>query len=135
MTNKSKILWQEYCQKIGVPVALTEKWFQTIQNKYDTEPQRAFHKSNVLELKSDFILSNAKQINTSVHLTFAIFFQYFHFDVKSDCCEKNCDEFKKFFNEAGLNDVSKNVIICIYIRMSHQAFLRRRWKMLSFFLL
>lgn len=106
MANKCKKLWFDNCAKAGVPVAITDKWFEIILNKYNTETQRAFHSSNILEIKSDYILSASKQIQPSVHLTFAIFFQYFHFDVKCDGFEKNCDEFKKFYDEAHLNDVS-----------------------------
>lgn len=106
MANACKKLWLENCEKAGVPVAITEKWFEIVLNKYNTEVQRSFHNSNILELKSAFILNASNQIQSSVDLNFAIFFQYFHFDVKCDCFEKNCDEFKRFYDEAHLNDVS-----------------------------
>lgn len=43
-------------------------------------------------------------------LTFAVFFQYYEYDVRQDSSEKNCDAFKKFYMEAGIDNVSTTVM-------------------------
>lgn len=42
-------------------------------------------------------------------LTFAVFFQYFEYDVRQDSSKMNSDAFKTFYVEAGIEDVSRTL--------------------------
>lgn len=98
-------LWQRVCDGVGVPAGVANEWLQKIQTRYDTEPQRFFHNSGLLELKCDGIalLDDGKGTAVPNQIILAFVFQYFHFDVKSDCSEKNAEAFAEFVNAAGID--------------------------------
>lgn len=108
MTTKDIELWHKTCENCKISKSIADQWLNTIYNKYNTEPQRTYHNSKILCKKCEFLstLSDLKQIEIKNYLVFAIFFQYFYFDVKSDSCKTNCDAFRLFYSEANINDVS-----------------------------
>lgn len=87
---------------------MADHWLNRILRKYDTESQRSYHNSQILRTKCELILElDALQHVKSIDsLVFAIFFQYYEFDVKSNCSDKNCDAFRQFCKEANVEDVS-----------------------------
>lgn len=108
MASKEIELWNRACEKCKIPSAVANYWLNRILQKYDTESQRCYHNSQILRSKSELIaeLDATTPLESIDILVFAMFFQYFEFDVKSNCCEKNCDAFRQFCDEANVTDVS-----------------------------
>lgn len=98
--------WIESCQNQKIPPNIANKWLQTIQTKYNTESHRIYHNFTVLSNKSKCLHSIAAIANVSDYLIFALAFQYYHFDLKINCTEQNCQAFREFYNESGVDNVS-----------------------------
>lgn len=98
--------WIKSCDNQKILPEIAKNWLKSIQTKYNTESNRIYHNFNVLTKKCDFLDSLKGLVNFSDYLIFAIAFQYYHFDLKTDCNELNCTGFRKFCNEAAINDVS-----------------------------
>lgn len=99
--------WLKACENRKIPLEIAKRWLQTIQTKYNTEPHRFYHNVNILEKKCDFLFSLGASVPIySDYLIFAIFFQYFQFDLKSESGDDNCKAFQEFYNATGVNDVS-----------------------------
>lgn len=114
MSNFEKY-WLQSCENQKVPPEVANRWLQCIQTKYNTESNRVYHNFTVLIKKCDFLdsLATIGLANFSDYLIFAIAFQYYHFDLKSDCSESNCIAFHELCNEAAINDVScKGSVYC-----------------------
>lgn len=108
MSAKEIELWNRACENCKIPSSVAEHWLNRILQKYDTEIQRSYHNSQILRTKSELIheLHALNQIKSIAVLVFAIFFQYYEFDVKSNCSDINCEAFRMFCNEANVDDVS-----------------------------
>lgn len=98
--------WTKACVHCKIPHDIAERWLNVIRTKYNTESHRFYHNSNILNEKCKFLLSLDSSVQFSDYLIFALAFQYYHFDLKSDCCELNCTAFRQFFEETGIDDVS-----------------------------
>lgn len=98
-------LWNNACRLANVPDDLATLWFEKIIAKY-TETWRHYHNEKMLKFKLNFVSQSDGGDNIQSSLIFAIFFQYYNYDVRIDCSEQNCSEFRKFFNESGGKDVS-----------------------------
>lgn len=107
MTSFEKY-WLQSCDNRKIPPEIAKNWLKSIQTKYNTESNRIYHNFNVLIKKCDFLESLEKigLVNFSDYLIFAIAFQYHHFDLKSNCNERNCIAFGELCNEAAVHDVS-----------------------------
>lgn len=109
----SREYWDTVCQRIGVPISVATIWYEKLAANYN-EKTRYYHNEQVLLQKFNFLKHNVianssdnGDVMLRSHLMFAIFFQYYHFDVKRNCCTENCQEFRNFYNQdAALNDVS-----------------------------
>lgn len=109
--------WDTVCQKIGVPISVATIWYEKLAANYN---QNTRHYHNEQVLKQKFIILKQNVISNSdnnddimlrSHVIFAIFFQYYHYDVKRNCSTENCQEFRNFYNnDAALNDVSRNTL-------------------------
>lgn len=111
MSKKFPTLWHRVCDNLNISRSIADEWLENIQTRYDGEAQRFFHNSDLLELKSDFILTDdvGKTIDYSNGILIAIPFQYYHFDAKSDCCDESLSAFKEFADASGLmENVSKS---------------------------
>lgn len=100
--------WFQSCENQKISHEIANSWLQTIQTKYNTESHRIYHNLNVLTKKCDFLHSFGESLNHSDYLVYAIVFQYYHFDLKSDYSEKNCTAFREFCAEARVDNVSFN---------------------------
>lgn len=100
--------WDTVCQTLAIPIPVATIWFEKLATNY-TQSNRYYHNANLLTCKlaylNDHVMANGCQSIQS-HLIFAIFFQYYQFDVKRNCCAENCDAFRGFCRDAALNDVS-----------------------------
>lgn len=108
MSSKEIDLWNRTCANRNIPNSIADHWLNKILQKYDTEIQRSYHNSQILRTKCELIqelhaLNHIKSIDC---LVFAIFFQYYEFDVKSNCSDKNGDAFRQFYNQTNVDDVS-----------------------------
>lgn len=100
-------LWSKACDNEKINREISKRWLDTVETKYNTESHRFYHNANILYKKCDFLQSiNSTSVKISDYLIFATVFQYFHFDLKSECSEKNRDTFRQFYKEAGIDDVS-----------------------------
>lgn len=98
-------LWYQSNENQKIAVDIAKRWLNSIQTKYNTESHRIYHNLNVLNKKCEFVLANVA-VEYSDYLIFAIIFQYYHFDLKSDCSETNCTAFREFYTDAGVDNVS-----------------------------
>lgn len=98
--------WLKACENCKIPKNVADQWLKSIQQKYNSESHRIYHNRNILEMKFGFLSSLGSTITISDYLIFAIVFQYFHFDLKSESNVANCEAFEHFYNESGVNDVS-----------------------------
>lgn len=99
-------LWFQSCENQKIPTEIAKTWLTQIQTKYTTETHRFYHNLNVLNKKCDFLLSIGSAVEFSDYLVFAIIFQYYNFDLKTDCIEINCTTFREFLNAADTDNVS-----------------------------
>lgn len=99
-------LWCQSTENQNIAPDIAKRWLHLIQTKYNSETHRIYHNLNVLTKKCEFLLSIGSSIKYSDYVVFAIVFQYYHFDLKTDCCEKNCTAFREFIIETGVENVS-----------------------------
>lgn len=97
--------WNRACEQSAVPVEVASKWFHLIINRYLDYNSRHYHNDKLLIFKFDLL-----EPNVASHLVFAIFFQYYEFDVRDFGYVENCDAFNKFYVESGINNVSNHSI-------------------------
>lgn len=93
--------WNRACEQSAVPIEVASKWYQVIMSRYRDYNARHYHNDKLLLFKIKLL-----EPTVASHLVFAIFFQYFEFDVRDFGYVENCDTFRKFFVESGLDDVS-----------------------------
>lgn len=105
MCSNERELWSRACRECGIDDETANSWLTKILNKYDTESERIHHNSKILRKKCDQIIElNANNsVSFSSALIFAIFFQYYHFNVKSACDDLNRNAFRSFCTEVKLN--------------------------------
>lgn len=94
------------CKTLDVPTEISSQWLDNIRRQYSDE-KRYFHNVQMLEKKFELVVEFAGDETFEKALILAIPFQYFHYDVKSDLKQENCDEFKRFVDQAGIKDVSR----------------------------
>lgn len=98
-------LFKSACNDYKVPPTVIDKWLDKLKEKYG-ESHRYYHnEENMFSRKIHFLQ------NSSNYVIFATIFQYYEFDSKKNCVEKNCDAFKEFIQDAGINDVSTYVLL------------------------
>lgn len=98
-------LLPKICESLKVTSETSEQWLDNIRKQYSGE-KRYFHNVQMLEKKFELIEEIAEGEPFKNALILATYFQYFHYDVKHDLKQKNCDEFKRFIDEADIKDVS-----------------------------
>lgn len=108
-------LWFQSCVYEKILMETANAWFKRIQTKYSTESHRFYHNLNVINKKCDFLLSLRSDVQYSDYLVFAIVFQYFNFDLTTDCTESNITAFRDFYNSTGIDNVSC-VHLCFKLR-------------------
>lgn len=96
------------CQALNVSEATSSEWMGNINRQYSGE-NRYFHNVQMLEKKLDLIEEFAGEESFKNALVLATFFQYYNYDVKRDLKRENCDEFKLFIDQSGVEDVSESV--------------------------
>lgn len=101
-------IWNKSCENQKISPEIANIWLKNIQRKYSTESHRIYHNLNVLNKKCNFLQSIGSSVQYSDYLAFAIIFQYYHFDPKTDCTEINCTAFREFYNAANIDNVSLN---------------------------
>lgn len=97
--------WNRACEQTSVPVEVANKWFQLIMNHHLDYNSRHYHNDKLLIFKFELL-----EPNVASHLVFAIFFQYYEFDVRDFGYVENCDAFNKFYIESGISNVSNRFI-------------------------
>lgn len=95
--------WMRACEDNSVPLEVANKWHNLIMNRHHDYNLRHYHNDKLLIFKINLLEPNAAS-----HLIFAIFFQYYEFDVRDFGYAENCDAFKKFYIESGINNVSNH---------------------------
>lgn len=108
-------LWYQSCENQKIPQETTKVWLNNIQKKYNTESHRIYHNFNVLNKKCDFLLSLGSSVQFSDYLVFAIVFQYYQFDLNTDCSAANCMIFREFYKSSGVDNVSLTNRFCYRI--------------------
>lgn len=90
------------CRNLEISDDVGRTWYEKIRLKMVQGSGRFYHNWDELLLrKKDYL----NEINsTSSTLILAVFFQYFEFDGKRNCVEKNCEVFDEFCSDAGLKD-------------------------------
>lgn len=99
--------WARACTDFGIPTDVATKWFDKLQQSYSPSTSRFYHNWNMLTFKVKLL---GTVFPFPSRLTFAVFFQYFEYDVRQDSSEMNSTAFKTFYAEAGIDDVSKKFI-------------------------
>lgn len=99
-------LWYQTTENQNISPEIAKRWLNLVQTKYNSESHRVYHNLDVLDKKCAFLISIEASLQYSDNLIFAIVFQYFHFDLKTDCSEQNCTSFREFVTEAGIDNVS-----------------------------
>lgn len=102
MPNNFQQLWHRVCESCAIPRPIAEQWLANIQNRYNGEALRLFHNFDLLELKSDFILTNQSDVAVSDAVVLSVAFQYYHFDVKCDCSVDNLNALNEFAEATGI---------------------------------
>lgn len=97
-------LFTSICEKYKVDSETSSKWLTAIERQYSSD-NRHFHNIELIEKKLNLVREIAGD-GANDALVIAIIFQYFHYDVKSDLKKENCDEFRRFIDQAGIKDVS-----------------------------
>lgn len=98
--------WYQSCENQKITKETAKIWLNKIQTKYNTESHRIYHNLKVLNKKCDFLLSLGSSVQFSDYLVFAIAFQYYHFEMNTDCSALNCTAFNEFYNASGIGNVS-----------------------------
>lgn len=97
-------VWTQICTQNGIPIEVANKWLDILQANYAS---RSYHNWNMLEFKRITLMgvTDERQQPPNDRLTFAMFFQYFEFNVRQDCVAKNQQAFRDFFGEADIKSV------------------------------
>lgn len=97
-------VWTQICTQNGIPIEVANKWLDNLQINYAS---RSYHNWNMLEFKRITLLgvTDERQQPPNDRLTFAMFFQYFEFNVRQDCVAKNQQAFRDFIGEADIKSV------------------------------
>lgn len=104
--TKLSTIWLKACENYKIPNETATHWLNAIKSKYNTESHRIYHNLNILEKKCDFLLTLGASITYKNCLIFALCFQYYEFNLKTECSDANCKAFQDFYNESGIDDVS-----------------------------
>lgn len=99
--------WARACAVFGIPSDVATKWFNTLQKSYSPSGSRFYHNWNMLTFKVNLV---GTVDPFPSRLIFAVFFQYFEYDVRQDSSEMNSGAFKRFYVEAGIDNVSRTLI-------------------------
>lgn len=99
-------VWHESCENQKIPPETAKTWWNNIQTKYNTESHRIYHNLNILNRKFEFLLSLGSSVHFDDYLVFAIAFQYYQFDLNTDCSASNCTAFREFYTASGVDNVS-----------------------------
>lgn len=91
--------WNRACEQVSVPTEVSKSWYQLIIHRYRDYNSRHYHNDKLLTFKINLL-----EPNVASHLVFAIFFQYYEFDVRDFGYAENCDAFNKFYIDTGIND-------------------------------
>lgn len=94
-------IWHRCCASSSIPEDIANKWLNLIMDRYYDHETRHYHNDKLLILRINLLEPNAAS-----HLVFAIYFQYYEFDVTDYSFGESCDAFNKFYMESGINDVS-----------------------------
>jgi hypothetical protein len=93
--------WNSLCSDLNVGPAVASEWLANIAQQY-SEPHRFFHNEKfMLEKKLEFLVNCRDKA-----VVLATIFHYFYHDNRGSSCEKNCDTFELFVEQAGITDVS-----------------------------
>lgn len=103
-------LFLSICETYNVSATTSSEWMENIRRQYSGE-KRYFHNVQMLEKKFDLIMELAQDESFKNALILATLFQYYHYDVKRDLKNENCDEFKLFVDQSGIKDVSEPVFL------------------------
>lgn len=95
-------IWMNACRKVEISDDIAHTWYEKIRLKMVQGSGRLYHNWDELLLRKKDYLGEIS--STSSTLVFAVFFQYFEFDGKRNCVEKNCQAFDEFCVDAGLKD-------------------------------
>lgn len=98
-------LFRSICDSLKISPQTSSDWMAKIREQYSGE-KRHFHNVQLLEKKLELIEEVAGDEPFKKSLVLATLFQYFHYDVKRDLKQENCNEFKLFVDESGIKDVS-----------------------------
>lgn len=102
-------LFRSICDSLEVAPEIASDWMNRIVQQYSGE-KRYFHNVQLLEKKFELVEELAEAESSKQPLILAITFQYFHYDVKRDLKQENCDVFKLFIDQSGIKDVSVQVL-------------------------
>ncbi|XP_055836812.1 uncharacterized protein LOC129905365 [Episyrphus balteatus] len=99
-------IWMNACRKLEISDDIARTWYEKIRRKMVQGSGRFYHNWDELLLRKKDYLDEMS--SPSATILFAVFFQYYEFDGKRNCVEKNCEAFQEFCSEAGLKD--ENII-------------------------
>lgn len=102
-------LFISICDNYKIPAETSSAWLDNIKQHYSAE-KRHFHNIELIEKKLNLVREIIGDDGSKDALVLAIIFQYFHYDVKRDLKKENCDEFRLFIDQAGIKDVSWNLL-------------------------
>ena len=101
-------LWQSVCSKHSISDSISEKWWREIKEQY-SQNHRHFHNLALLESKLEFLK------NSHCSIFFATVFHYLNYDNKVNMVQENCDAFKRFADEAKIDNVSSFKVIYLIV--------------------
>lgn len=91
--------------KFNISDAVISEWCNFIKSQYSNE--RHYHNLDMLAKKMKVIEEEFSSYDSLKNaLIVASVFHHLHFDVKVDKSIDNCEEFKRFVDEAKIEDVS-----------------------------
>lgn len=90
---------------LNISESIVSEWKEKIENQYSNINKRYYHNLTMLTKKINLLRDYSANDNDSA-LVLASVFQYYHFDAKKDLSRDNCEEFKLFIEQAGIEDVS-----------------------------
>ncbi|XP_055916069.1 uncharacterized protein LOC129948943 [Eupeodes corollae] len=95
-------IWMNACRKLEISDDIARTWYEKIRRKMVQGSGRYYHNWEELLLRKQEYLGEIGSSSSTI--VFAVFFQYFEFDGKRNCVEKNCEAFEEFCSDAGLKD-------------------------------
>ncbi|XP_031620952.1 uncharacterized protein LOC116339297 [Contarinia nasturtii] len=115
-------IWNQSCENQNIPQELAKTWLNNVKTKYSTESHRIYHNLNVLNKKCDLLRAFGQSVQYSDYLAFAIVFQYYNFDLKTDCSGTNCAAFREFYNAANIDNIKLLDSVCYLLGDSSKTF-------------